>query len=364
VIDALAATGAALGLFLLLVLASKRPRRPADAWLAAWLAAQSVFCAALLLGRAGPAALALPALFLGQAALVLLGPASLLYAVSALGRRPRYGRHAIAPAVALGLLATLALLTPVRASGGALTVDDPAPWVTAVPRALLVMAAVYPILVLRELRRRRAELEDSVSSLPEAEPRWLRLWAFSSLAVLGSLLLLSVAGGLAGWPVEPHLTLTLAVLVGHLAFVGHQGLTRSEVFIAPSREAEPKSTPAPEVDPAAARADHEKVQALLAKERLHLDPDLTAAELADRLGWAPERLTAALRQGGGVSFFDAINAARVRELQALARDPANADISLLALAHDAGFGSKSAFYDAFQRHAGLSPAAWRRLNCP
>jgi AraC-like DNA-binding protein len=99
---------------------------------------------------------------------------------------------------------------------------------------------------------------------------------------------------------------------------------------------------------------------LLAEEKPHLKPDLTAQELADQLGWGPDRLTKALRHGGGTSFFDAINRARVNEVQALAAESRNARMSLLALAHDAGFGSKSAFYEAFQRHSGCSPAAWRR----
>ena len=358
--DTLAGVGAGLGLFLLIILLSKRPWRPADAWLAVWLAAQASFCAALLLGRVGPPDLALPALFAGQVALVMLGPASLLYAVSALEGRPRYALHVMAPAVALGLLAILAFVTPVRATDGALAIDDPTPWVMAAPFVLLLMAAVYPVLVLRQVARRRDDLTDRVSSLADADPGWLRLWAFSSLAVLGSLLLLSVAGGLSGWPIDLHLTLTLAIVVGHLAFVGHRGLTRSGVFFVLAREAEPASRPEPRIDPEVARADYGQVESLLARERPHLDPDLTAAELADRLGWAPERLTSALRQGGGLSFFDAVNAARVQELQALAADPANAEVSLLALAYDAGFGSKSAFYEAFQRHVGTAPAAWRR----
>jgi AraC-like DNA-binding protein len=109
-----------------------------------------------------------------------------------------------------------------------------------------------------------------------------------------------------------------------------------------------------------ATEDYSRIQALLVNDKPHLLSNLTAAMFADRLGWEPERLTAALRYGGGVSFFDAINAARVREVQQLARRPANVRISLLVLAHEAEFGSKSAFYDAFRRHAGCPPAEWRR----
>jgi AraC-like DNA-binding protein len=108
-----------------------------------------------------------------------------------------------------------------------------------------------------------------------------------------------------------------------------------------------------------AREDHARVAALLAEEKLHLKPGLTAQMLSDRLGWAPERLTTAFREGG-TSFFDAINAARVQEVKRRANDPLTARLSLLVLAFDAGFGSKTAFYDAFQRYAGCTPAAWRR----
>ncbi|MFT4911861.1 MAG: AraC-like DNA-binding protein [Brevundimonas sp.] len=360
-IDALAGIGAALGLFLLLILAVKRPRRSADVWLATWLAAQTGFCAALFLGRLGPSAAALPALVLGQAALVVLGPAQLLYAVSVLERQPRYAMHAIAPAAALGLLTVLVMMTPMRATDGALTVNNPVPWLAAVPLAMLAMAAVYPVLVLRLVARRRAGLADTVSNLNGADPGWIRLWAFSSLTVLASLLLF-LAAGISGWPIGLHLGLTLGVVVAHLAFVGHRGLTRTGVFFAAAGSETSSPRPTTLIDPEVIQADHARVDALLARERPHLDPDLTAAELADRLGWAPERLTMALRQGGGLTFFDAINAARVREVQALSADPANAEVSLLALAHDAGFGSKSAFYDAFRRHTGTAPAAWRRLN--
>ena len=113
------------------------------------------------------------------------------------------------------------------------------------------------------------------------------------------------------------------------------------------------------VDRLKATEDYSRIHALLANDKPHLLPNLTAEMLADRLGWGPERLTAALRHGGGVNFFDAINAARVREVQRLARNPENARVSLLVLAHQAGFGSKTAFYDAFRRHAGCTPAVWR-----
>ena len=85
-IQALASTGAALSLFLLLVLAVKRSFRSADAWLAVWFLAQCVFCVGVLLGLAAPPRAALAALNFGQFAIFMTWPAHYLYAASALGR--------------------------------------------------------------------------------------------------------------------------------------------------------------------------------------------------------------------------------------------------------------------------------------
>ena len=353
----LAGMAAVLSFFLLLVLAAKRPLRAADGWLALWFAAQLAFTLALLSSLAAPGGWALPLLLIGQVALLLLAPAQYLYATSALGAPRRIWLHLGIAAVAATAVVSLPFLAPTRASGGAIEVDVATGWILLAPPALLLGSTLYPLSILRLVDRRRDVLLDRLSSLEGADPGWLKLWAYASIALLVSFALLFVGGAMGAWPVELHMTLTMALLLAHLAFVGQRGLTRPAVFYSPASPQRPR---APPPDLAAAASDYARVTAVMETDKPHLDPDLTAQALADQLGWGPERLSNALRHGGGVTFFDAVNAARVRELQALAARPGNARQSLLALAHDAGFGSKSAFYEAFVRHVGSTPAAWRR----
>ena len=89
-----------------------------------------------------------------------------------------------------------------------------------------------------------------------------------------------------------------------------------------------------------------------------LKPDLTIGALADQLGWPREEVTRAVRVNDE-NFFDCINRYRVEEARRLIADPANADITLLSLAYDAGFGSKSTFNAAFRRRFGMSPSKFR-----
>lgn len=358
VIPALASAGAALSFFLLLVLAVKRPFRPVDRWLAVWCLAQCVFCAGVLLGLAAPPRVAVAALVAGQFAIFVTGPAHYLYAASALGASRHPAWHAATVAAAAVLVFILPFVVPIRVEAGAMVADLTTPWLLILPPTGLVLASLYPWGVLRLVSRLRDRLKDQLSDMNASDPGWLQVWAGAILAVNFGLILAFANSVVAAWPVNVHMAVIMTMQVAHVAYVGQRGLTRPGVFFGPTTFVQPVHQREP-VDRLKATEDYSRVQALLANDKPHLLPNLTAEALADRLGWGPERLTAALRHGGGVTFFDVINAARVREVQQLARDPENARVSLLVLGHQAGFGSKTAFYDAFRRHAGCTPAVWR-----
>jgi hypothetical protein len=114
--QALATTGAALSLFLLLVLAVKRPFRLPDSWLAVWFFAQCVFSVGVLLGLAAPSRK------------FVTGPAYYLYAASAPGasRHPRW--HAATASAVAVLVFAFPLVVPVRAEVGAMVADLTTPW--------------------------------------------------------------------------------------------------------------------------------------------------------------------------------------------------------------------------------------------
>ncbi len=61
----------------------------------------------------------------------------------------------------------------------------------------------------------------------------------------------------------------------------------------------------------------------------------------------------------GLNYNNYVNGYRVQEaMDMLLHDPAR---SVLSIAYDAGFNSKSAFYDAFARINGCSPVEYRKM---
>ncbi|MEW8398601.1 MAG: helix-turn-helix domain-containing protein, partial [Candidatus Thiodiazotropha sp.] len=72
-------------------------------------------------------------------------------------------------------------------------------------------------------------------------------------------------------------------------------------------------------------------------------------------------LSQVINERAGQHFFDFVNRYRVEEAKlALAGSTGRGNI--LAIALDAGFNSKSAFYTAFKRHTGQTPTQYRRTG--
>ncbi|MGH7468659.1 MAG: helix-turn-helix domain-containing protein [Longimicrobiales bacterium] len=88
--------------------------------------------------------------------------------------------------------------------------------------------------------------------------------------------------------------------------------------------------------------------------------ELTLADLAELLSTTPHKVSEVLNARLGQTFYDFVNGYRVREVQRrIERDKARAP-TLLVLALEAGFASKSTFNDAFKKHAGQTPSQYRR----
>jgi AraC-like DNA-binding protein len=69
----------------------------------------------------------------------------------------------------------------------------------------------------------------------------------------------------------------------------------------------------------------------------------------------PNQLSWLLNESLGKNFNEFINQYRVETFKNLAKDPANANITVLGLAYDSGFNSKTVFNTYFKKETGLTP---------
>lgn len=100
----------------------------------------------------------------------------------------------------------------------------------------------------------------------------------------------------------------------------------------------------------------------LDQEQLYLDPDLSLKALANKLGLHPNRLSWLLNEHIGKNFNEYINAYRLEAFKIKALDPANAHLTILGLAYESGFNSKTVFNTFFKKMEGTTPRAWLKAT--
>jgi AraC-like DNA-binding protein len=97
--------------------------------------------------------------------------------------------------------------------------------------------------------------------------------------------------------------------------------------------------------------------------RVYREPDLSIASLSQKLDIPQHRLRRLInRQLGHRNFSAFVNGYRLAEAEAALGDPAQADVPVLTIALDAGFGSIGPFNRAFKAHTGLTPTEYRRAR--
>ena len=102
--------------------------------------------------------------------------------------------------------------------------------------------------------------------------------------------------------------------------------------------------------------------AKMEQESYYLAADLSLGDLAEKLELHPNKLSWLLNNTLGKNFYDFVNGYRLRDFQQRAVDPKNKKLSLLGLAYESGFNSKSVFNDYFKKNTGMTPRAWVNLH--
>lgn len=97
----------------------------------------------------------------------------------------------------------------------------------------------------------------------------------------------------------------------------------------------------------------------MSREKLFLVPDLTLAMLSHQLNVSARNISQTLNNDLNTNFHDFVNAYRVEEVKQRLLDPQYAHLTILAVALESGFNSKSSFNRIFMKTTGVSPKAFK-----
>lgn len=99
---------------------------------------------------------------------------------------------------------------------------------------------------------------------------------------------------------------------------------------------------------------------LMQVDNVCCDADLSLQSLAERLSIHPHQLSWLLNKRLKRSFSDYINHHRIEAAKKILTSPGEAEKKITTLAHDVGFNTMTAFYNAFKKHTTMTPNHYRQ----
>jgi len=243
------------------------------------------------------------------------------------------------------------------------------PWVAYSITALLaIVPGCYVALSFRLLVSHQKRLANNYSYTEKINLNWLK-WIIVSLLILFIGLFLLIKYGVSYKLVNYH---NLFVVVGdiitvYVFFIGFCGLHQDAVFNSNlSLQDEDINEEIITANYKNSGLSDEKADDIFKVLKLHMDKekpflkeDLSLAMLAGELGVTANQLSQVINQRSGSNFFNFINGYRVEAVKAKFKDPGMAHYSILGIAYDSGFRSKSSFNKIFKEITGVTPLQYR-----
>lgn len=229
----------------------------------------------------------------------------------------------------------------------------------------IVQYGFYWGTVLRLFHKHMLNIESEFSNTEGKTLSWMK----SFVHVFG----LCVCSLVITIPIAVHsgnysLVITIAncALSITIFILGYEGLFQEEVFSNTTKlqplTVEPSTKP--DINSIQKNVDEVKkfvpgLLKYLEEKKPYLNEGLTLSELAKQVGMTRNQLSSVINNGIGDSFYTLINKYRVEEAKRLIANPKNANFTILSLAFEAGFPSKSSFHNTFKKLTGITPAEYR-----
>jgi len=106
----------------------------------------------------------------------------------------------------------------------------------------------------------------------------------------------------------------------------------------------------------------ERINQLMAMEKIYLNENLNLREFALHLKADPNFISFILNNHLGGNFYDFVNRYRIEEVKNKLNNPDYKHLSLLGIALESGFNSKTTFNRVFKQVMGMTPTEFQKKN--
>lgn len=231
--------------------------------------------------------------------------------------------------------------------------------------------ALFVVLAVRLFHQYRAFLQTNFSNIDKLSFDWMKFLAFGLIFLLSGALILVILHDFFSFQFSLYSLFAIVVLL-FVNVLGFRGIKHSTIF---NRTVIPYSQPQAEeqapVDKEKSYANYglkqddavslsEQLKNYMKTEKPYTNMDLTLKDLASALDTYPHYITQVLNTVFNQNFYDFVNTYRIEEAQKRLHDPQFKNLTILAIAYDCGFNSKSTFNRIFKQKTELTPSDYRK----
>lgn len=234
----------------------------------------------------------------------------------------------------------------------------------------IVYSLVYCFITLNVLKKAKGLIKSSYSNLQTVDVSWILVLLVGTIVVICidvSTTCYELIFGELTWNTFYLTAVGVVFLIGYL---GYHGLMQSKILV-PSFLIENRNVFVernPIIHKSESISYYNEVEIIqlnnvldevMKERRPYLNEDLSLSSLAELLPTTDKKLSYLLNQYKKISFYDFINQHRVQSVKMKMSDPFYDRYTLLAIAFECGFKSKSSFNRIFKKVTSYSPSEYK-----
>ncbi len=214
------------------------------------------------------------------------------------------------------------------------------------------------LLIIKELKKHQQKIGDFYSDIENKTLYWMYTIVYVFLAFH----LLWIIEDLVGLQNEfwtKYFAFTSNFLTLFMIYwIGYNGFSQSEIFNSSLFLLENKEGTV-SIDISETVKQFDKISTIIRKEKLFTNIRLNLRTLSFQLDLKEKELSKLINTHTNNNFYQFINQFRIDEFKNLLSSTRAKQLSLLGLAEEAGFSSKSTFYAAFKISEGITPKQYQ-----
>lgn len=211
------------------------------------------------------------------------------------------------------------------------------------------------------LKKHNQQIKNSFSTIDKINLDWIKRMIFMLAGVFGIMTIFLVLA-IIGYSdfTYTYASDTIAILVSLSIYrAGYFGLRQPEIFTGLKGSETIKKYEKSLLTPEMTEQYVQKLLEAMSSRKPYRDSNLTINDLANLISIPSYQLSRIINEKFNHNFFDFVNKYRIEEAKERLVDAKNQQFTILAIAYDAGFNSKSVFNTAFKKHTGLTPSQYR-----